>query len=401
MIAKLILGMLCAICASLGIALFQVAGTTAGGGTESRLGDFALSEPQTHDNLTIFLIRGEDRIKSETLLPLEESLFAKKAVVHETGNVNLLEVENTSKDAEVFIQSGDIVKGGKQDRMIAFDLLLPPNSGRISVVAFCVNETRWQQRGIEAVTKFGSSSAQIPSKSLKLIGGQYAQMGGQLGGQGFQFGGQGLQRGDQGLQFGGQGLQSGQSGFQIGQFGGQGLQLGQVGAQLGGQGGVWTEVAAVQRKLRKNSGAKETGSSLQLTLEDKNVQEAVDKYMKKLAPALDGQKDVIGIAFAINGKIDSADVYASSTLFEKMWPKLLKASATEALTEFQKDKKFPKVSAKDVEACMVDAEKGKMTEKDVSKHIRARMRETEKSILLETLDRQRKGTWIHKTYLTK
>ena len=160
-------------------------------------------------------------------------------------------------------------------------------------------------------------------------------------------------------------------------------------------------MAAVQRKLRKNSGAKETGSSLQLTLEDKNVQEAVDKYMKKLAPALDGQKDVIGIAFAINGKIDSADVYASSTLFEKMWPKLLKASATEALTEFQKDKKFPKVSAKDVEACMVDAEKGKMTEKDVSKHIRARMRETEKSILLETLDRQRKGTWIHKTYLTK
>jgi hypothetical protein len=75
---------------------------------------------------------------------------------------------------------------------------------------------------------------------------------------------------------GGLGALGGQLGQQGGQLGQQGGQLGQQGGQLGQQGGVWTEVAAVQKKLRKNAGAKEeTESSLQLTLENKKVQEAV------------------------------------------------------------------------------------------------------------------------------
>ena len=49
---------------------------------------------------------------------------------------------------------------------------------------------------------------------------------------------------------------------------------------------------------------------------------------------------VIGYAFAINGKVNSADVYASHELFQKLWPKLLESSAVEAFSELQKDKKF-------------------------------------------------------------
>ena len=153
--------------------------------------------------------------------------------------------------------------------------------------------------------------------------------------------------------------------------------------------------------MRKNAGAKESRSSLQLTLEDKKVQQAVDKYVKKLSGALDGRKDVLGFAFAINGKVNSVEIYASGKLFKKLWPKLLKASATEALAELQKGKTFPSITANDVKACMIDAEKGKKVEKNITKRIQARMQETDKNILLETCDRDHKGAWIHKTYLTK
>ncbi|HEY9785821.1 MAG TPA: DUF6569 family protein [Candidatus Obscuribacterales bacterium] len=60
-----------------------------------------------------------------------------------------------------------------------------------------------------------------------------------------------------------------------------------------------------------------------------------------------GKRDVIGYAFAINGKINSADVYASNALFTKLWPKLLKSTAVEAVGEKRSEKTFdaPAVTA--------------------------------------------------------
>ena len=75
-------------------------------------GDYKLSGPYTHDNLTIYLIHGEDQLQGKTLLTLEEALEQKKVVVHETQQVNELAIENTS-DEDVFVQSGDIIKGGR------------------------------------------------------------------------------------------------------------------------------------------------------------------------------------------------------------------------------------------------------------------------------------------------
>jgi len=52
----------------------------------------------------------------------------KKVTVFETGNVNQLAIENTSAET-VYVQGGDIVKGGQQDRVFTTDLVLPPKSG--------------------------------------------------------------------------------------------------------------------------------------------------------------------------------------------------------------------------------------------------------------------------------
>src|SRR5262249_48824516 len=145
----------------------------------------------------------------------------------------------------------------------------------------------------------------------------------------------------------------------------------------------------------------ESGGSLQLTLEDRKVEEAVGRYMQTLSSALDGQKDAIGFACAINGKVTSAEMYASGELFKKLWPKILKASATEALAELRNGKAVPSVTAEDVRACFTDAAQGKKVEKDLTNRIRMVMQETDKNILLETQDREHEGAWIHKTYLTK
>jgi hypothetical protein len=369
-----------------------------GGGKTAQASDYSLSGPWTHDNLTIFLIRGEDRSMGKTFLVLQEALAAKKAIVHETEDVNLLHVENVSKDVEVFIQSGDIVKGGKQDRVIAFDLVLPPKSGRVPVIAYCVDQARWRQRGNEAVGHFGSSTAQLPSKPLKFLAGSYGQLGGQAGQLGGPGGGQlGLGGGLTGGQAGGRGpMGAGQFGQPGGQFGLQG-----GGGQFGFQGGVWAEVASVQGRLRKNAGAREAGSSLQLTLQDRKVEEAVGRYVRKLSPALEGQEGVVGFAWAVNGKVSGAEVYTSGELFRKLWPKLLKASAAEALAELRRGKPVPGVTAEDVRACFADAAKGKKVEKDITQRVRMVLRETDRNILLETQDREHKGAWVHRTYLTK
>src|SRR5262250_1278727 len=80
--------------------------------------DYTISGPYTHDNLTIFLLHGRDTLSGKPLLTLQEALEQKKVVVHETKEVNKLSVENLSANAEIYIQAGDIVKGGQQDRIL-------------------------------------------------------------------------------------------------------------------------------------------------------------------------------------------------------------------------------------------------------------------------------------------
>src|SRR5215210_6555728 len=131
-------------------------------------GDYRISGPYTHENLTIFLIHGKDTITGKKFLTLQEAMQQKVVIVHETKDVNELAIENVSKDEEVYVQSGDIVKGGNQDRLISVDLIVPPRSGRVPIAAFCVEQGRWSKRGSETATTFETSSERIATKDLKV-----------------------------------------------------------------------------------------------------------------------------------------------------------------------------------------------------------------------------------------
>src|SRR5829696_9211553 len=97
-----------------------------------------ISGPYTHKNLSVYLVHGEDVQKGKTPLTLEEAMSRKLVVVHETEDVNELAIENVSQKDEVYVQAGDIVKGGKQDRFLAVDLIVPAMSGRLPIDSFCV-----------------------------------------------------------------------------------------------------------------------------------------------------------------------------------------------------------------------------------------------------------------------
>jgi hypothetical protein len=311
------------------------------------LAAYTISGPYTHENLTIFLIHGKDTHTSKNVLTLQEALEQKKMVVHETRQVNELSVENTSADTDVYIQAGDIVKGGQQDRLLVVDLIVPPKSGKIPVSSFCVEAGRWQQRGGEAVGYFAGSGNVANSKDLKVA----------------------------------------------------------ATSAMRSQDLVWKKVREAQMKLGKNVGQrvenKASPTSLQLTLEDKKLLEEVDRYTKALAKAAEGKEDVIGYAVAINGKVEEADVYGSNALFRKLWPKLVNGSATEALAEKDPGKKFevPKNAA--VKQFMAEVAKGKKSEKDLTKRIRLLRAESDKCLFLETRDNDNKGEVVHRSYLKK
>jgi hypothetical protein len=313
-----------------------------GGGMQA--GDYRLTGPYTHKNLTIFLVHGKNVIKSKSFLTLQEALVQKKVVVYETQSVNELSIQNFSSQ-DVYVQAGDIVKGGQQDRMIGVDLIVPPRSGKLPISAFCVEHGRWSGRGNERAGVFSSSADAAATKEIKLAA-----------------------------------------------------------KVSNSQGGVWESVTEAQDKLSRNVGARVnspvSASSLQLAVENGKVQETADGYVKALSGVIQSSDDVIGYVFAINGKVNSADIYGSNVLFRKLWPKLLKANAVEAIAELQGNK-FKPASAESVQGFLADSEKAKGSPKDVSARVNLMTREDDENILFETRDKQENGAWVHRNYIKK
>jgi len=87
-------------------------------------------------------------------------------LVHETGNVNELLIENPG-DFDLFIQAGDIVKGGRQDRTLGADFIVPAKSGKVPIPVFCVEASRWHKRPSESAVHFSGSSDYASSKKLR------------------------------------------------------------------------------------------------------------------------------------------------------------------------------------------------------------------------------------------
>jgi len=84
------------------------------------------------------------------------------------GEVNKLFVENVSQDT-IYLMAGEVVKGGKQDRILASDMILPPESGKIELSVFCVEHGRWSYKSdASGFTEYYTVSANsVRGKAVK------------------------------------------------------------------------------------------------------------------------------------------------------------------------------------------------------------------------------------------
>jgi ARG/rhodanese/phosphatase superfamily protein len=306
--------------------------------------NYRLSGPYTHKNLTVFLIHGKDQ-SNKTFLTLQEALAQKKVAVYETKDVNELAIRNLSNQ-DIYVQAGDIVRGGDQDRMISVDFIVPPRSGRMPIAAFCVESGRWSKRGNEANASFGSSENSATNE----------------------------------------------------------LRLAAVKKSDAPQQAVWDNVVKVQAGLAQNVGGSVnstvSASSMELSMEDSKVKETSAAYMNTLGGLLRNRSDVIGYVLAINGKVTSADVYASHALFAKLWPKLLKSNTVEAIAELN-DAAHKPVTSETVQEFIAESEKATAATKEVTPRVRMVTREDDKNIFSETQDRQQKDGYVHRNYMRK
>jgi hypothetical protein len=328
-------------------------GGTAAAGEPTRI-----SGPVVHENLAIYFIHGavsNDRVP----LTLEEAMAKGVVRVYETGSVNELDIENLGAD-EVFVQSGDIVKGGRQDRVLSVSLVLPSKSGRVPIASFCVEHGRWTARGKEDAQHFASATAALPSREAKMAM---------------------------------RAPPAPHSGYGL---------TADVDTTGSRQQEVWRNVSKIQDKLSVNVGARVASptsmSSLQLSLENEKLKVALAAYVKALEPSGLEDSDIVGYAFAINGKINSADTYPSNGLFRKMWHKLLSATATEAIGE-KSSAVVPPPAIEAVTAFIAAAEQGAASEKPLTERVRLETRDADKAVYFEA--KRADGSWFHRNYLAK
>src|SRR5437016_6106536 len=144
--------------------------------------DFKVLPPISHGDLTIFPIVASKVHDASDFLTLDEGIRSGDVVVTEVGNihplirrhttvippqcsggvVNLLVLVNNSKHPLILL-AGEVVTGGKQDRVVAKDRIVPAESDPVDLGVFCVEHGRW----VESSTKFDTHASVMLQPSVR------------------------------------------------------------------------------------------------------------------------------------------------------------------------------------------------------------------------------------------
>lgn len=301
--------------------------------------DLVLTAPVTHENLSVFFIRGKETTPNRKVMSLEVALANGLATVHQD-----LTIDNHA-DVPLFIQGGDIIKGGTQDRTLPYDMLIPVAARRASLPAFCVEQGRSGPRGDEISASFQTSTEQLPTNHLHLAARQ------------------------------------------------------QRSQQM-----VWNSVRDLQDQLARVVGdsvqSPISQTSLQLTVEHPRVRESIDESVKNLA-ALPVENDVIGAVFAVNGKVLRAETYGSNAMFREMYAKLLRANAIAALTEKRPGQQVEAPNEEAVRQFLAAVEGNNNVQRSRRDGTLNLRQESNGIVIFDTCDVQSDNAILHRSYLAR
>jgi hypothetical protein len=275
-----------------------------------------LLDPVTYENISVFPVVSGSAQDTRAFLTLDEGLASGEVIVREQGSegmvrdrdgrnvrpiqpqydrrasVNQLMLINRSK-RPLLLLAGELVSGGKQDRIIGKDRLVPVGAPPLPLDVFCVEHGRWT----------GSDSKFVASKTIVHPS------------------------------------------------------VREQAAVKHSQEEVWSAVvlgstAAEARLSRPTGGAAPALSrdALAQTItveaptqsyakiyEGRRVGNSVENFAeeveKRFAKATAGLKDeqVVGVVVAYGGEVAWSDIFASGELFDHYWSKLLRSYSVEAL----------------------------------------------------------------------
>jgi len=292
-------------------------------GEVSPASGYKVLEPIAHGNLTVFPVVASKSYPTGEFLTLDEGLRSGEVVVTEAGNVqglirrhpgpairhdgaqvNRLVLVNNSK-RPLLLLAGEIVSGGKQDRVIGKDRIVPAESDPVDLSVFCVEPGRW----VATSEHFGASEAMYggvvagaahapapmaimaqPSVRAKAMGDKNQQE----------------------------------------VWDAVNAQKEQVTVEVSATApAVATEMAQVSSyaKVNENEEVKKRVDAIAKPIEQ-NYQSLIHQLR---------DRNAVGVVVAVNGRIIWADIFASTDLLEKYWPKLVRSYASEAVVTRAKE----------------------------------------------------------------
>ncbi len=272
-----------------------------------------LMEPIRYENLSVFPVVSKSVAETGGFMTLDEALSSGQAAVTERGgetmrrsrdgqpapsqyqdsaSVNQLVLVNRGKKPLILL-AGELVSGGKQDRIIAKDRIVPVGAPPLPLDVFCVEQGRWTNGS-------GFSSASVivhPSVREKAAVDQAQNQVWNA-------------------------VASGSTA--------------QVTVQAGGQ-EVLPAATISGSSIRSTIASEAPTQAYQKVYNNKQVNQSIDPFVdevqKRFAAATANLKGehVIGVVIAYGGDVAWSDVFASPELFERYWPKLLRSYVVEAL----------------------------------------------------------------------
>jgi hypothetical protein len=272
--------------------------------------EYKVLAPISHGNLTIFPVVATRTHDTSAFLTLDEGIRSGEVTVTEVGKitpmmrrpnarpvprgpqVNQLVLVNNSARPLILL-AGEVVTGGQQDRIVAKDRIVPPESDPVDLSVFCVEHGRWT----ETASKFDTHANFMaqPSVRKRALADNSQQK-------------------------------------------------------------VWDEVGRSNSAIMANAynaaprPGPESGNSADRVLglqgvtsyakvrENKEIQRQVDSVVEPIQKSFDSvirqlrDQNAVGVVVAIKGRIIWADIFASNALLSKYWAKLLPSYAAEALS---------------------------------------------------------------------
>jgi ARG and Rhodanese-Phosphatase-superfamily-associated Protein domain len=281
-------------------------------------GGWRLLEPVTYENLSIFPVVNANSTDTSWYLTLDDGLASGEVQVRELGtegmvrnrdggirpaysngaSVNQLVLINRSK-RPLLLLAGELVSGGKQDRIIGKDRLVPAGSEPLPLDVFCVEHGRWSS---------GANFTDAKTIVHPSVREQAAVQQDQI-----------------------RVWSAVRSGTTAEVSAGAAMGVGSGGGNVAA---APLAAAGISRTIREDAPTE----SYNKIYKSRNVTGSVDTYMDELQRQFARQtaglkgEHVVGVVVAYGGEVAWSDIFASDDLFRQYWKKLLRSYVVEALT---------------------------------------------------------------------